>query len=42
MPRRETVVPEDMKDVHERFRYSPGVKSGPFCSWPANWGGTNT
>jgi enamine deaminase RidA (YjgF/YER057c/UK114 family) len=30
MPGRETVVPEDMKDVHERFRYSPGVKAGPF------------
>jgi enamine deaminase RidA (YjgF/YER057c/UK114 family) len=30
MPRRETVVPEEMKDVHERFRYSPGVKAGPF------------
>jgi len=30
MPRRETVVPEDMKDVHERFRYAPGVKAGPF------------
>ena len=30
MPSRETVVPEDMKDVHERFRYSPGVKAGPF------------
>jgi enamine deaminase RidA (YjgF/YER057c/UK114 family) len=30
MPRRETVVPEDMKDVQERFRYSPGVKAGPF------------
>lgn len=29
MPSRETVVPEDMKDVHERFRYSPGVKAGP-------------
>ena len=28
MPGRETVVPEDMKDVHERFRYSPGVKAG--------------
>lgn len=28
MPSRETVVPEDMKDVHERFRYSPGVKAG--------------
>jgi enamine deaminase RidA (YjgF/YER057c/UK114 family) len=30
MLRRETVVPEDMKDVQERFRYSPGVKAGPF------------
>ncbi|WP_028922317.1 RidA family protein [Pseudonocardia acaciae] len=30
MPRRETVVPEDMKDVPERFRYSPAVKAGPF------------
>jgi enamine deaminase RidA (YjgF/YER057c/UK114 family) len=29
MPRRETVTPEDMKEVHERFRYSPGVKAGP-------------
>lgn len=29
MPGRETVVPEDMKDVHERFRYSLGVKAGP-------------
>ena len=29
MPRRETVVPEEMKDVHERFRYAPGVKAGP-------------
>jgi enamine deaminase RidA (YjgF/YER057c/UK114 family) len=28
MPSRETVVPEDMKDVLERFRYSPGVKAG--------------
>jgi enamine deaminase RidA (YjgF/YER057c/UK114 family) len=28
MPRRETVVPEDMKDLHEQFRYSPGVKAG--------------
>lgn len=27
---RETVVPEDMKEVHERFRYSPAVKAGPF------------
>ncbi|KAA2252454.1 RidA family protein [Solihabitans fulvus] len=30
MPRRETVVPEGMEDVPERFRYSPGVKAGPF------------
>lgn len=30
MPRRETVIPDDMKDVQERFRYSPGVKAGPF------------
>lgn len=30
VPRREAVVPEDMKDVPERFRYSPGVKAGPF------------
>lgn len=30
MPSRETVVPEDMKDVHEQFRYAPGVKAGPF------------
>jgi len=30
MPRRESVVPKDMKDIHERFRYSPGVKAGPF------------
>lgn len=29
VPGRETVVPEDMKDVHERFRYSLGVKAGP-------------
>jgi enamine deaminase RidA (YjgF/YER057c/UK114 family) len=29
MPRRETVVPEDMHDVQERFRYAPGVKAGP-------------
>ena len=30
MPGREPVVPEDMKNIHERFRYSPGVKAGPF------------
>ncbi len=29
MARRETVVPESMKEVHERFRYAPGVKAGP-------------
>lgn len=27
---RETVVPAEMKEVHERFRYAPGVKAGPF------------
>ena len=30
MPRREPVVPTDMRTIHERFRYSPGVKAGPF------------
>src|SRR5215472_4382113 len=30
MARREIVVPKDMKNIHERFRYSPGVKAGPF------------
>ena len=30
MPRRETVIPKDMKVIHERFHYSPGVKAGPF------------
>ena len=30
MLRRESVVPKDMKNIHERFRYSPGVKAGPF------------
>jgi len=29
-PRREAVVPKDMKDIPEKFRYSPGVKAGPF------------
>jgi enamine deaminase RidA (YjgF/YER057c/UK114 family) len=29
MPRRESVVPKDMKNMPERFRYSPGVKAGP-------------
>ena len=27
---RETVVPKDMKDIPEKFHYSPGVKAGPF------------
>jgi len=29
MPRRESVVPKDMTNIHDRFRYSPGVKAGP-------------
>ena len=29
MPRREAVIAQDMKTIHERFRYSPGVKAGP-------------
>jgi len=29
MPRRESVVPNDMTIIQERFRYSPGVKAGP-------------
>jgi enamine deaminase RidA (YjgF/YER057c/UK114 family) len=28
MPKRESVVPSEMKNIHERFRYSPGVKAG--------------
>lgn len=28
MPRRESVVPQEMKNIPERFRYSPGVKAG--------------
>ncbi|MGE0823544.1 MAG: RidA family protein [Candidatus Binatia bacterium] len=28
MPKRESVIPTDMKNIHERFRYSPGVKAG--------------
>jgi len=28
MPGREMVVPEEMKDVPERFRYAPGVAAG--------------
>lgn len=28
--RRESVVPKDMKDIPEKFHYSPGVKAGPF------------
>jgi enamine deaminase RidA (YjgF/YER057c/UK114 family) len=30
MPRRESVVPTDMENMYQRFRYSPGVKAGPF------------
>ena len=29
MQRREFVVPKDMKNIHERFRYLAGVKAGP-------------
>jgi enamine deaminase RidA (YjgF/YER057c/UK114 family) len=29
MTRREAVVPEAMKELHERFKYAPGVKAGP-------------
>ena len=29
-PRREAIVPKDMKDIPEKFHYSPGVKAGPF------------
>lgn len=28
MPERESVVPLDMQNIHERFHYSPGVKAG--------------
>ncbi|HEY8919318.1 MAG TPA: RidA family protein [Chitinophaga sp.] len=28
--RRESVVPADMKEIPEKFHYSPGVKAGPF------------
>jgi enamine deaminase RidA (YjgF/YER057c/UK114 family) len=28
--RREAVVPKDMKDIPQKFHYSPGVKAGPF------------
>lgn len=28
MPKRESVVPLDMQNIHERFHYSPGVKAG--------------
>ncbi|HLA57215.1 MAG TPA: RidA family protein [Puia sp.] len=30
IPIREAVVPKDMKAIPEMFRYSPGVKAGPF------------
>ena len=28
MPRRESVIPQDMANIHQRFHYSPGVKVG--------------
>lgn len=28
--RRENVIPKEMQTLHERFRYSPAVKAGPF------------
>ena len=30
MPTPEAVVPKEMKEIPEKFRYSPGVKAGPF------------
>src|SRR5581483_2834660 len=30
MPKRASVVPKEMEHLHTRFRYSPGVKAGPF------------
>ena len=30
MPRRESVVPQEMQLIHDRFGYSPAVKAGPF------------
>jgi enamine deaminase RidA (YjgF/YER057c/UK114 family) len=30
MPRRESVVPNEMQIIPERFGYSPAVKAGPF------------
>jgi enamine deaminase RidA (YjgF/YER057c/UK114 family) len=28
MPKRASVIPKDMQNIHERFRYSPGVRAG--------------
>lgn len=28
MPKRESIIPSDMQNIHERFHYSPGVKAG--------------
>lgn len=28
MPKRESIIPRDMQNIHERFHYSPGVKVG--------------
>lgn len=30
MSRRESVIPKEMKIIHDRFGYSPAVKAGPF------------
>lgn len=30
MPKRESIIPKDMQNIHERFRYSPGVRAGNF------------
>lgn len=30
MPKRESVIPNDMQNIHERFHYSPGVRAGNF------------
>ncbi len=28
MPKRESIIPDEMRNVHDRFHYSPGVKVG--------------
>src|SRR5690242_6514695 len=28
MPKRQSIVPKEMQNIHERFRYSPGVQAG--------------